>query len=92
MAGAKRSVEEVLADLPIPILPNIGREPTREALIYLHKSISGNAVPVALNLGGGRHRYLVLTMKAGEYMAQMGYAFFPPHTPGNYPPMMGTAQ
>ena len=47
---------------------------------------------MASNLGGGGHEYLALTMTYKECMEQMSYIFVPPHSPGNYPPTMGTAQ
>ena len=53
MVGATISVERFLANFPTPILPKIGREPTREGLIKIHQLISGNAASVASNLGGG---------------------------------------
>ena len=77
------SIKGVLVDFPTPILPNIGKELTREALIDLHQLISVNAESVASNLGGGRHRHLTLTMTYKVYMEQMGYAFVPPHNPVN---------
>ena len=83
MVGATSIIERVFAGFLTPILPNIGREPTREALIDLHQLISGNAALVALNLGGGRSRHLTLTMTDKEYIEQTGYAFVPPHNPGN---------
>ena len=45
-----------------------------------------------LNLGGGLHRHLALTMTAEEYRAQTGFAFVPPHNPCNYPQRMGNTQ
>ena len=90
--GKKSSVKGVLVELPTPILPNICRELTIEALIDLHLLISGNTVSVVSNLGQGRHGHLVMTMTCKEYTAQTGYAFFPQHNPGNYPPTMRTAQ
>ena len=92
MAGPEISVEGVLAYFLMPILPNIDGEPTRERLIDLHLLISGNAVSVASNLRGGRHRYLVLKMMDEEYMTQTGFAFVPPHIPGDYPQSMGSSQ
>ena len=59
-------VEGALADLPTPILPNIGEEPTREVFIKTYRLISGNEAFVAWNIGGGRHRHLALTMTAEE--------------------------
>ena len=53
--GATRIFEEVLADFPTPILPNISGEPTREVLIDQHKLISGKAASLTSNLQGGRH-------------------------------------
>ena len=90
--GKTISVEGVLADFPTPIISKIGGEPKGEALVKLHRLISGNTTFLALNLGGGCHGHLALTMTAEDYMAQTGYAFVPPHNTGNYPPMMGTAQ
>ena len=92
MARSTTSVKGVLADFPTPILPNIGGEPTREALINLHQLVSGNVASVAPNLREFRHGHLALIMTAEEYMSQMGYMFVPPHNPGDYPPTMGTAQ
>ena len=62
MAGATDSVEGVIADSPMPILPKFVWEPTREAIIDIHRLISGNASPVASNLGGGRYSHLPLRM------------------------------
>ena len=70
-------------DFPIPILPKIVGEPTRESLIDLHQLISGNAAYVVSNLEGGRHGYLTQTITAKEYMSQTGYAFVPLHNPGD---------
>ena len=92
MAGTKISVEGVLADVQTLILTNIGREQTREALIGLHPMVSGKAVSVASNLGGGWHGHLTRTMIVYYYMAHMGYAFVPLHNSGNYPPTMVTYQ
>ena len=92
MLGETNSIEGVLMEFLTPILPKIGGDPTREALINLHQLISGNAASMVSNLVGGHHRHLALTMTAEEYMEQTGYTFVPPHNPGNYPPMMGTAQ
>ena len=92
MSEERSSVEGVLAYLPTPILPKIGGEPTRKLLIKIHLLISGNAVSVASNLGGGQHRHLSLTMMADEYTELSGLSFVPPHNPGNYPQIMGNAQ
>ena len=92
MAGATSSVEGVLADFPIPILPKIVGEPTREALIDLHRILISNAASIVSNLGGGHHDHLALTMTADDYLAQTGHTFVPPHNPGDYPPTLGTAQ
>ena len=92
MTGATNSAKGVLAEFLTPILPKIRGEPTRGALIDLHRLVSVNAASVASNLGVGRHGHLALTIKSEEYTAQTGYAFFPLHNPGNYPPTMGTSQ
>ena len=47
---------------------------------------------MALNLGGVRHRNLVLMMTAKEYRVQTVFAFLPPHKPVDYPQSMGNAQ
>ena len=70
MARSTTSVKGVLADFPTPILPNIGGEPTREALINLHQLVSGNVASVAPNLREFRHGHLALIMTAEEYMSQ----------------------
>ena len=90
--GATGSINGVLEDFTAPILPNIGGEPTREALINLHRLIIGNMASMALNLGGGWHGHLTLTTTADEFMEQTSYAFVPPHNPGNFPLTVGTAQ
>ena len=92
MEGATRSVEGVLADFLTLILPNIDGEPEREGLINIHILISGNAVSVALNTGGGQHGHLALTMTAEDYMEHTEFAFVPPHNPGDYPQSMGSTQ
>ena len=60
MAGATSSVKGVLVDFPTPILPKIGGEPTRDALIGLQILVSGNVASVASNLGGGGNGHLTL--------------------------------
>ena len=92
MAGATNSVEGVLAYFMMSILTNIVGEPTRKALIKLHRIIIGNAASVALNLGGGRHVHLELNMTTEDYLAQTGHVFVLLLNPYNYPPMMGTTQ
>ena len=85
-------VKVVLADFLTPILLKIHREPTREGLIDIHQLIGGNMASVALNLGGGQHRHLALSMTSEEYMEQTGFAFVLTHNPGDYPQSMGSAQ
>ena len=92
IVGEISSVDGVLADFSSPILPKIGGDLTREALIDLHQLISGNAAPMALNLRGDRNVHLTLTTIAEEYMAQTVYMFVPPNNPDNFPPIMGNAQ
>ena len=62
MVGATISIDGVLADFPTPILTNIFREPTREALIEIHRIVSVDLASVVLNLVGGCHIHLPLTM------------------------------
>ena len=64
MVGATSSVEGVLEEFLTSILPKISGEPTREGLIEIHILISGNAASMASNLGGGRHKHLLLKMTA----------------------------
>ena len=66
MAGTENSINRVLTDFPMSIIPNIVVEPTRESLIEIHRLISANTASVALNLGGGQHVQLDLTMTAEE--------------------------
>ena len=70
MTVTTSSVEGFLTDSPTLILPKIGRDLTREALIEQHQMISGNLVSAAPNIGGGRHRHITLTMTMEDYMAQ----------------------
>ena len=67
MVGSTSSVKRVPADFLTTIFPNIGREPTREALIGVHMLISGNAASVAYDFRRYRHRHLVLTITAKDY-------------------------
>ena len=93
MAGATSIVDGFLTDFPTPILPKIGGEPTREGLIKIHQLMLGNVASVTSNLRGGGHRYLVLTMTSKEYIEHKGFAFVPPHNPGNnYSQIMRSAQ
>ena len=92
MAGGGISVKTVLSDDQTPILPNIGGEPTREELIYLHQLISGNVESMASNLIGSHHGHFDMTMTADEYKTQTEFAFVPPHNPGNYLQIMGNTQ
>ena len=81
--GATSSFELFLADFPTSIIPNIGGETTREALIYLHQLVRANTASVASNLGEGHHGHLALQIPGKEYTAQMGYTFVPPQNPGD---------
>ena len=92
MVGATTSVEGVLVDCPTHILPKIRGVPTRELLVDLHQLVSGNTTSVLLNLGGGRHRHLTLTMTSEVYASQTRVVFVPPHNPIYYPPTMVNAQ
>ena len=92
MAGGTSSIKGVFVDFPAPVITNIYREPTREALINLHQLITGNAASVVLNLIKVRHGHLALMMTAKEHMEQTGCEFVPQHNPENYPPTMGTTQ
>ena len=88
MTGAKIRVKGVLADFPTSILRNIRGKRTREGLIKLHLLVSGNTDSVSLNLGGGQHGHLALTMKREDYAAHKGFVFVPPHNPDDYLPTM----
>ena len=92
MPVATTSVEGVLTDLSTPILSKIGREFTREGLVKVHQLVSRNLMHVSLNLGGGRHGHLTLTMKSKDYAAQTGFEFVPQHNPGDYLLTLGNTQ
>ena len=92
MVGETNSAEGVLVDFLTPIPQNIGGEPTKEGLIELYRLVSGNAVSVLLNHGGGPYGHLTLTITSEEYAAHTGFAFVPPHNPCNYPPIVGNYQ
>ena len=92
MAGTTSIIKGVLADFLTLILPKIGGDPRREALIELHWLISVNLESGESNLGGGPNGHLTLTITAQYYMAQTGYAFVTPHNSGYFPPTIGTAQ
>ena len=64
MTGVMSSVKGFLAEFPMPILPNIDREPTREGLIDTNQLINGNVASMALNLVRGQYGHLMLTMMA----------------------------
>ena len=81
--GKKSRVKGFLVEFLTPILPKIKGEPTREGLIELYQLVSGNEASVSSNLGGGRHGHLAWTTTSKEYAAQTGFAFVPPHKPGN---------
>ena len=91
MAGATISAEVVLADFLTPTLLNIEGEPTREGLIDLHILVIDNSASVPSNLRGGRHGHLTLVMTSKEYRTHTGFAFVPPHNPGDYPQSMVNA-
>ena len=92
MTGTTSSTKGVLRDFPTMIISKIGREPTRESLIDLYWSISGNESSLVLNLGGGRNGHLMLTITKEDYISQTGYTFLPPKNLVNYPAAMGTSQ
>ena len=92
MLGETSTAEGVLADFLTPMLPNIGGEPTIEALIKLHMLISRNVASMIYDLRGGLHRHLTLTMTVYYYIVQKGYTFLSYHNHGNYPTTIGTNQ
>ena len=83
MKGTENSIEGFLMDLPMPILPNISREPTRESLIEIHQRISGNAISMASKLRVGYHDYPTIMITTVDYLSQTGHTFVPLHNP-NY--------
>ena len=92
MSVATYSFEGILADFLTSILPKIVREPTREAIINLHRLISGNALSGKSNLVEGHHGQLELMMTAEDYLSQTFHVFVAPHNPRSYPPTMGITQ
>ena len=92
MSGEKTSIKGFIADFLTPIITNIGGEPTREKLIKLHRSISGNIASVLSNLGGGRHKHLALKMTSEDYVAHTRFEFVPLHNLDYYPPTIGNAR
>ena len=85
-------VERFFLDSLIPIPPKITREPTRESIIKINQLFSGNVVSMDLNLAGGRHIHLALTMTTEDYLYLTGHFFVPPHNTENSLPMIGTVQ
>ena len=47
---------------------------------------------MASSLVGVQHIHVTLKMASKEYTAQTGYAFVPPHKPGDYPPTTRSAE
>ena len=81
MVETAKIIKGVFMEFLMQILPNIGGELTREALIELHQLIRINAASVASNIEGERHGHLALTVTVEGYLAQTGYAFVPPYNP-----------
>jgi hypothetical protein len=86
MVTASTSVDGITADFPKPVLGQIHGEPTREALIDMHKLLCTNAASVTTNLGGGNHGHLALLMTAKEYLEETEKVFVVPTNPGDDPP------
>jgi hypothetical protein len=85
MVTASTSVDGITADFPKTI-DKIHGEPTRRALIDMHKLLCTNAASVTTNLGGGNHGHLTLLITAEEYLEEAKQVFVVPLNPGDDPP------
>eukprot|EP00978_Attheya_sp_CCMP212_P008919 scaffold21039_cov30-Attheya_sp.AAC.2 len=86
MVTTSTSVNRITADLPHPILIHIHGEPTRKALVKMHKRLCENAAAVTSNLGSGNHGHLALLMTDKEYLDETKQTFIAPKNPGDDPP------
>eukprot|EP00978_Attheya_sp_CCMP212_P041797 scaffold244333_cov33-Attheya_sp.AAC.1 len=80
------SVNGITTDFPHPVLTKIHGEPTRKALVKMHKSLCENEAAVTSNLGGGNHGHLALLMTDTAYFEETHLAFIAPTNPGDDPP------
>ena len=92
MVGGTGSLKGVFVELLTPIILNIGRELTIEALIDLNWLISRYVESVVWILRGFRNGHLALKMKSEEYMEHTGYTFVPRQNSCSYPQTMGATQ
>ena len=61
------TVERLIANMPCPILTKIEGMPLYEDVKIINDELTGNAVTITTNLGGGRHGYISLTLTAAVY-------------------------
>ena len=68
--------------MPYPILTKIEGMPSYEDVKIINNELTGNAVTITTNLGGGRHGYISLTLTAAIYANIYTHAWIPLANPG----------
>ena len=68
--------------MPHPILTRIEGAPTYEAIKILNDELTGNAVTITTNLGGGLVGYARLTLTPAVYATICPHPWIPPVNPG----------
>jgi hypothetical protein len=86
MVTISTSVDGITADFPHPFLKQIHGEPTRKALVKMHKSLCENAAAVTSNQGGGNYGQIALLMTDKDYLEETKQTFTAPKNPGDDPP------
>ena len=69
------SVEGIITNFPIPVLPIIVGEQNLELLIAIHTHIFENNISAHSNMGGGFHVHLVLIIPITDYQSHIVHAF-----------------
>jgi hypothetical protein len=80
-------VDGITIDFPHPIFKQIHGEPTRKALVKMHKNLCENVTAVMSNLGSGNYSHLALLMTDKNYLKDTKQTFTAPKNPaGDDPP------
>ena len=71
------AVDKLIGSMPYPILTRIEGVPSYEDIKILNDELTGNAVTITTNLGGGLVGYAQLTLTAAVYANISLHAWVP---------------
>eukprot|EP00957_Ditylum_brightwellii_P115465 8807317-Ditylum_brightwellii.AAC.1 len=75
------AVDNIKANFPHPVLPQIVGKSNYESLYCIHKLMMENTFSISTALGGGNHGYLALVILPVMYQTTAGTTFPPPNNP-----------